>query len=127
MKTVTVAGVSKNDGTFKVRLCSDMVLRIKNLQKQGDTDILLTELPHPMTKVQACEFLLTLDVFQPFKAEITSAMNKPVVEGKPSTKVPQAKAPTKAKEAKVAKTPKIIVGTDEDEDLLIEELKQLVA
>lgn len=127
MKTVTVAGVSKNDGTFKVRLCSDMVLRIKNLQKQGDTDILLAELPSPMTKVQACEYLLTLDSFQPFKAEITSVMNKKPIEEKPSTKVPQAKASTKAKKAKVDKKPKVIVGTDEDEDLLIEELKQLVA
>ena len=127
MKTVTVAGVSKNEGTFKVRLCSDMVLRIKNLQKQGDTDILLTELPRPMTKVEACEFLLTLDSFQAFKTEITSAMNKPSVEAKPSTKVPKAKAPTKAREAKVANKPIVIVGTDEDEDLEIEELRQLVA
>lgn len=127
MKMVTVAGVSKNDGTFKVRLCSDMVLRIKNLQKQGDTDILFTELPRPMTEVEACEFLLTLDTFQSFKAEITLALNKKSADKKPSAKVPQAKAPTMAKEAKVAKTPKVIVGTDEDEDLLIEELKQLVA
>ena len=35
----TVAGVSRNNGVIKVRFCSDKVLRIKNLQKQGDTDI----------------------------------------------------------------------------------------
>lgn len=53
-----VAGISINKGRVKVRFCSDLVLRVKNLQKQGDTDIQLIELPEPMTKVQACKYLL---------------------------------------------------------------------
>ena len=56
MSKFTVAGVSVNKGRTKVRFCSDLVLRIKNLQKQGDTDIKLVELPHPMTKIEACQF-----------------------------------------------------------------------
>ena len=59
----TVAGVSRNNGVIKVRFCSDKVLRIKNLQKQGDTDIDLIELPKPMTKPEACQFLLDQDQF----------------------------------------------------------------
>lgn len=76
MTTFTVAGVSRAKGNLKVRFCSDSVLRVKNLQKQGDTDIDLMDLPNPMTKVEACAFLLTQDRFQNFKADIEAILGK---------------------------------------------------
>lgn len=85
----TVAGVSRNRGKIKVRFCSDKVLRIKNLQKQGDTDIDLIELPLPMTKAEACQYLLDQDQFVAYaadiieilgKKELTKSMKQPIIE-----------------------------------------------
>ena len=85
----TVAGISRNDGVIKVRFCSDKVLRIKNLQKQGDTDIDLIELPNPMTKPEACQFLLDQDQFVAYasdiieilgKKELTKSVKQPIIE-----------------------------------------------
>jgi hypothetical protein len=57
-KLFSVAGYATNpDGTVKVRFANDLVARIKILNKAGCTDINLTELPRPMTKVEALEFL----------------------------------------------------------------------
>ncbi len=57
-KLFTVAGYATNaDGTVKVRFANDLVARIKILNKAGCTDINLVELPKPMTKVEALEFL----------------------------------------------------------------------
>ena len=72
----TVAGVSRNQGSIKVRFCSDKVLRIKNLQKQGDTDIDLIELPKPLTKPEACQFLLDTDQFTAYVSEIIDILGK---------------------------------------------------
>jgi hypothetical protein len=76
MSLFTVAGVSNNKGVIKVRFCSDYVLRVKNLQKQGDTDINLIELPVPMTKVDACNYLLEKEEFTPFVASIIEVLGK---------------------------------------------------
>ena len=76
MSLFTVAGVSNNKGVIKVRFCSDYVLRVKNLQKQGDTDINLIELPGPMTKVDACNYLLEKEEFTPFVASIIEVLGK---------------------------------------------------
>lgn len=76
MSTFTVAGVSCNKGKVKVRFCSDMILRIKNLQKQGDTDILLIELPKSMNKVEACNFLLAHPSFEKYSFDIKEVLGK---------------------------------------------------
>lgn len=76
MSLFTVAGVSINKGKVKVRFCSDMVLRIKNLQKQGDTDIQLIELPNPMNKVEICNFLLERPDFEKYSADIQEILGK---------------------------------------------------
>lgn len=73
---VTVAGISIHKGKPKVRFCSDFVLRIKNLQRQGDTDIVLAELPRPMSKAEACQFLLDSGQFDQYREEILSVMGK---------------------------------------------------
>ena len=72
----TVAGVSICKGKVKVRFCSDKVLRIKNLQKQGDTDINLVDLPRAMNKFDACQHLLDCGQFTKFAAEIGEIQGK---------------------------------------------------
>jgi hypothetical protein len=57
-KQFTVAGTATNpDGTTKARFANDLVARIKILNKAGCTNINLMELPTPMTKLEALEFL----------------------------------------------------------------------
>ena len=57
-KLFTVAGTARNaDGTVKTRFANDLVARIKILNKAGCTDINLVELPEPMTKLQALQYL----------------------------------------------------------------------
>ena len=57
-KLFTVAGTATNDdGTTKARFANDLVARIKILNKNGCTNINLAELPNPMTKLQALQYL----------------------------------------------------------------------
>ena len=57
-KLFTVAGTATNaDGTTKARFANDLVARIKILNKAKCTNINLLELPSPMTKLQALQFL----------------------------------------------------------------------
>ena len=57
-KLFTVAGTATNaDGTVKARFANDLVARIKILNKAGCTAINLVELPSPMTKLQALQYL----------------------------------------------------------------------
>lgn len=105
MSKFTVAGVSVCKGNVKVRFCSDLVLRIKNLQKQGDTDIQLVELPTPMSKYDACQYLLDSGQFTKFAVDIVE------VQGK---KVPKTAA-------KVVTAPKVEI----DEE--VESIKELAA
>ena len=60
MSTFSHAGVSKQDGEFKVRFAND-ALRTKVLVKNGHTDIDIVELKHPMTKLEAVAYLLSID------------------------------------------------------------------
>ena len=80
MSTFSVAGVSVNKGRVKVRFCSDLVLRVKNLQKQGDTDIQLIELPQSMTKIDACQFLLDSGQFDKYASDIIEIQGKKAVK-----------------------------------------------
>jgi hypothetical protein len=57
-KLFTVAGTATNpNGTTKARFANDLVARIKILNKAGCTAINLVELPGPMTKLQALQYL----------------------------------------------------------------------
>jgi hypothetical protein len=57
-KLFSVAGTATNaDGTTKARFANDLVARIKILNKAGCTNINLVELPEPMTKLQALQYL----------------------------------------------------------------------
>ena len=48
------------DGTTKVRFANDLVARVKILTKSGCSNIELMELPEPMTKLAALEYLQAL-------------------------------------------------------------------
>ena len=56
-KLFTVAGTATHKGITKARFANDLVARIKILNKAGCTDINLVELPSPMTKLQALQYL----------------------------------------------------------------------
>ena len=56
-KLFTVAGTATQNGVTKARFANDLVARIKILNKAGCTDINLVELPSPMTKLQALQYL----------------------------------------------------------------------
>lgn len=55
----TVAGTSNRQGEVKVRFANDLVSRIKALHRAGHTDVNLIELPKPMTKLEALQYLQT--------------------------------------------------------------------
>lgn len=95
MSQFSHAGVSKLDGEFKVRFCND-ALRQKVLIKNGHTDIDIVELKHPMTKVEAVEYLLSIDFDngnKAVRAALEQALDK---RSTPAKAAPKAKA-TKAK------------------------------
>lgn len=94
-QTFTVAGVSKHKGEFKVRFANDM-LRTKNLNKSGHTDINLVELPKAMLKLDAIKYIATLDQFADVgaKAAIMDYLDRK--DSEPKAKAPAARQPAKA-------------------------------
>ncbi len=61
-KLFTVAGTATQNGVTKARFANDLVARIKILNKAGCADINLIELPTPMTKLQALQYLQTVGI-----------------------------------------------------------------
>ena len=60
----TVAGTSNRQGEVKVRFANDLVSRIKALHRAGHTDVNLVELPQPMTKLEALQYLQAQGITQ---------------------------------------------------------------
>jgi hypothetical protein len=122
-KLFTVAGTSKHpEHGFKVRFANDS-MRVKNLAKSGHTDITLIELDAPMTKLDAVNFIKTLDEFQGVSEQSAIADYLDRNDEKPA-KAPKAEAPAKtatvkAPKVKPAKTPAVKaakIDTSEMED-----------
>lgn len=111
-KSYSHAGVSKQDGQFKVRFCND-ALRTKVLQKNGHTDIDIIELKHPMSKLEVVAYLLEIDfdngnkeVREALESALDKRSEKPKAEK--VAKAPKAKAkvkPTMESIAAKAKAP----------------------
>ena len=98
-KSFTHAGVSKQDGQFKVRFAND-AMRTKVLIKNGHTDIDIIELKHAMTKEDAVAYLLSID-FDNGNKEVRAALE--------AAQEKRTEAPTGAnrdKPKKEAKKPK---------------------
>ena len=122
MSKFTVAGVSGENGVVKVRFANDIVSRTKLLAKGGHSPLELVELPKPMSKADACQFLLDSGKFKAYKDLISETMDK-------KNGVAQAKAPVAAKPVKTvkSKTAKVVAPKVQEEDLEITEIKELAA
>jgi hypothetical protein len=122
-------GISKRIGQYKVRVGQgDMVTRIKMMQKEEHTEIDLIEFDRKLTKAEACQELLKIERYQKFRDVIEQTYNKKAGSVAPA----QPKAVKSAKpvsQPKVVKDPKVTIKQDKkvDDDLVLEELKQLVA
>ena len=110
-KTFTHAGVSKLNGSFKVRFAND-AMRTKVLIKSGHTDIDLMELPNPMSKEDAIAYLVSIDfatdkfgvtnhaVHEAILAEVDKRAEKPAkVKAEPTMKAIEAKVAAKKAKA----------------------------
>lgn len=129
MSTFTVAGVSTQYGITKVRFANDLASRVKLLSKGGHSPLELMELPKAMTKAEACQYLLdTGGLFKQWSALINETMGKKqgTVVSKP-VKAKAKAAPVKAKTVAPAKVaaPKVVKAKVVEDDLELEELKQL--
>lgn len=96
MSSYSHAGVSKQDGQFKVRFCND-AMRTKVLIKNGHTDIDIVELKTPMSKLDAVAYLLSID-FDNGNKEVRAALEQALDK--------RSEKPTAEKAPKVAKAPK---------------------
>ena len=61
-KLYSVAGVSKLNGSYKVRFANDLVGRIKALAKSHE-DVQLFELPKEMSKAEVVSFLKSHELY----------------------------------------------------------------
>ena len=68
-KLFTVAGVSLFNGEYKVRFAND-AMRVKVLYATGHSDIVMIELPNPMTKIDAIKFCQSLEEFSGVNAQM---------------------------------------------------------
>ena len=93
MSTFAYAGVSRLNGSMKVRFANDQ-MRVKILAKNDHKDIDIVQLKHPMSKEEAVAYLLSID-FDNGNAEVRAALED--AQGKRATKEPKAKAVPKAK------------------------------
>ena len=129
MSTFTVAGVSTQYGITKVRFANDLASRVKLLSKGGHSPLELMELPRAMTKADACQHLLDVgDVFTQWAGLIIETMGKK--QGTVASKPVKAKAVSvkaKAVAPKKVAAPKAIKAKVVEDDLELEELKQLAA
>jgi hypothetical protein len=101
--------------------------RVKLLSKGGHSPLELIELPKAMTKAEACQHLLDVGgIFKQWAPLITETMGKKqgTVVSKP---VKTKTAPVKAKAVapKKVAAPKVIKSKVVEDDLELEELKQL--
>ena len=110
MEKFTIVGVSRQDGIFKVRFGND-ITRVKIMAKNGNTDIDMREMPHPMTKGEAVTYLMTTDLMD--NGEIAEALenSNEKYNAEPKAKKPVAKkaaaAVVKAKKPVAKKSSKV--------------------
>ncbi len=77
-KTFKVIGVSTLAGKTKVRFANDLATRIKNLVKNGHTNVELFELPEAMTKEEGIAYARANSLFA-IPADTTEASAEDVV------------------------------------------------
>jgi len=102
-KLFTVAGTATQHGVTKARFANDLVARIKILNKNGCTDINLVELPKPMTKLQALQYLQE----QGITGDAGYAVAAKLAEKTKIAKKGEIKVSGKAKTAKSVEAPAV--------------------
>ena len=100
-KTFSVAGISKLNGSYKIRFAND-IMRIKVLAKSGHEDIRLADLEGEFSKMDAARMLLTLEDFADATAQAT--ITEYIEDNTPKTVKAAPKAP--------AKTAKVVENED---------------
>ena len=93
-KLYTVAGITNNNGTVKVRFANDLISRIKIFNK-GNVEARLVELPKASTKLEALQHLVTLPEFQDAESSFaiqTKLLEKTKIAKKGEVKVAGVKA-----------------------------------
>lgn len=122
-KTFTYAGVSTLNGVVKARFANDAA-RVKVLQKNGHKEIDLIELPSPLTKAEAVEYLLSID-FDNGNAVVRQTLE---AEQEKRTETPEDASKDKpSKEPKKPKKPKPVseIELPEVEAVATEQVTQL--
>jgi hypothetical protein len=109
-KTFSVAGISKLNGSYKIRFAND-IMRIKVLAKSGHEDIRLADLEGEFSKLDAARAILSLEDFADATAQAT--ITEYLDENSPKTAAVKA-APVKA--SVKAKAPAKAARVLEDED-----------
>ena len=106
-KTFKVAGIVGDDkGRVKVRYCNDLVGRVKLFTKNPNTKrVDFIELPNPMDKVSAINFLMA---HGDFKSPEDQAVLSDALEGRE----PKSKKSKSEKVAKVKSTKKNVPSLD---------------
>ena len=112
MSLYTHAGVSKQNGEFKVRFAND-ALRVKVLAKNGHKDIDIIELREPMTKEAAVAYLFSID-FANGNKEVQAAME--AAADKRGVTVTKAVAPAKKSAAKKTDAVEDMISKVESEE-----------
>lgn len=97
----TVVGLSRQNGTLKLRFANDFVTRVKVLGRNGHKDINLVELPQAMTKDAAVAYLSTQEGFFA-GVEAQSVFSDYQSKNVKATPAPKAKIAAKAKVAELA-------------------------
>jgi hypothetical protein len=85
MSKFSHAGVSRLKGEFKARWANDPA-RVKILAKNGHTDIDVIELPSPMTKADAVQYLLSIN-FDNGNAQVRAALEEALEKRKDDVSV----------------------------------------
>lgn len=104
MTKFTVAGVSTQNGSTKLRFANDFVTRCKVLARNKHTDIKLVELPQAMDKDSAAAYLSTVADFADVNSQ--AAISAYLAKGAKQAPVAKAKAKTAKKVATKAKAEK---------------------
>jgi hypothetical protein len=76
-ETFSVAGIATDkNGITKVRYANNLEQRLVTLFQNKFTNINFIQLPNAMTKIEACEYLLTTDKFVEQRDLITIELRK---------------------------------------------------
>jgi len=88
-KLFSVVGITVHNGNAKVRFTDDMVRRIKQFTKGGATRCEFIELPEPMSKLDALNYMLTHQYFanEDDQATINDAIEDRSVQSRREVKV----------------------------------------